>query len=438
MLTKRPNILLVLTDQQSANMMSCTGNRYVNTPAMDSLAATGARFDRAYCTNPVCLPSRLGLMTGRLAGDFGVRTNQGEATVPQATIDNSLGRLAQRAGYETAYGGKVHLPCNLQPADMGFEVLTQDEREGLAPACADFIRRDHRQPWLLVASFINPHDICYMAISDQPAERHRRVFARRGPAIVALEKALALPPGIDEAEFYANHCPPLPPNFEPPPDEPEAITEACRRAGFREHARRHWPPERWRLHRWAYARLTEMVDRHIGATLEALRQSGQAENTVVIFTSDHGDHDAAHRLEHKSSFYEEAVRVPLIISQPGAAAAGRVDEHLASNGLDVLPTICDYAGIEPPSGLRGTSLRGLAEGADAATWREHLPIECSIGRMIMTPRFKHMLYDSGARREQLVDRDADPGEMRNALDDPDKRDAVGAHRALLETEFPAE
>jgi arylsulfatase A-like enzyme len=180
-----------------------------------------------------------------------------------------------------------------------------------------------------------------------------------------------------------------------------------------------------------------MVDAQIGVVLKALRDSGQVENTVVIFTSDHGDHDGAHKLEHKGSFYEEAIRVPLIISQAGTTPSGVVDDgHLVSNGLDLLPTVCDYAGAAVPGELEGVSLRPLAEGRDVDEWRSRLAIECVTGRMVMSPRYKYMLYDSGAHREQLIDRVTDPGEMRNAAQDADKADVLAAHRALFEETFP--
>ena len=434
-LSLKPNILLLMTDQQSATMMSCAGNAFLRTPAMDSIAERGVRFERAYCTNPVCLPSRVGMMTGRLPGEFAISWNNGDTPIPPAVVQNSLGRLAERAGYETAYGGKVHLPWTLQPADMGFDVLCQDDREDLALRAAEFVRQPHDRPWLLVASFVNPHDICYMAIRDRPEERHKAVIAERKTPIVKLDQALELPPGVSEDEFYERYCPPVPPNFDVPAEEPEMLAERVRNSPFRHHARREWPAERWRLHRWAYCRLTEMADAHIAKILDALRESGQEGETVVIFTSDHGDHDGAHRLEHKTSFYEESIRIPLIVSDPRRARTGHADsEHIVSNGLDLIPTVCDYMNVAAPAGLRGRSLRPLVQG-DVTSWRAHLPVESTLGRMVVTGHHKYLLYDSGARREQLIDRVEDPGEMHNAAARPDKQDVLAEHRRLFRETF---
>lgn len=157
--------------------------------------------------------------------------------------------------------------------------------------------------------------------------------------------------------------------------------------------------------------------------------SGQMERTLIVFTSDHGDMDAAHRLEHKSTLYDEACRIPLIVCPPGGMA-GRVDQsHLVSNGLDLLPTFCDWAGVSAPSGLAGRSLRSWVEGGTAPAWRTAVPVEFANGRGLVTERFKYARYDVGCRREQLVDLFADPGELRNRIDDPELAGDVAALRA---------
>ncbi|KKL92821.1 hypothetical protein LCGC14_1880880, partial [marine sediment metagenome] len=140
--SSRPNIVFILTDQQSASMMGCAGNGYLSTPAMDRLAAEGVRFDRAYCTNPVCMPSRFSLMTGRMSSEIDLRGNSAShiPAIPERIKRTALGWLLRDAGYDVAYGGKVHLP-HLSPEDLGFEFITPDQRDGLAKTSADYIRR---------------------------------------------------------------------------------------------------------------------------------------------------------------------------------------------------------------------------------------------------------------------------------------------------------
>ena len=429
---KRPNILYIFTDQQSAHMMSCTGNRYVKTPAMDSLAATGARFERAYASNPVCLPARFSMMTGRMPGELLIRENSGipkRGSVPDAMLQQAMGWLFRRAGYEVLYGGKTHWPRGMSVQSIGFDPLTPNQRDGLADACAEFLKKKHDKPFLLVASFINPHDICYMAIRAHNAESG---LGRAAPP--PLFEAMKFPDGVSVEDFYARHCPPLPENFEPTVGEPDAIGGLLDLRAFRRYVRDNWTEQDWRLHRWAYCRLTERVDAQIGRVLKALGENGLEKDTVVVFTSDHGDMDAAHRIEHKTTFYEEATRVPLIIRYPGRAKAGQVDrEHLVSSGIDLIPTLCDYAGVAPPEDLEGRSLRPLAEGREAGPWRESLLVENEIGFMVHTGRYKYRRYDTGENREMLNDLQVDPGEMKNFAGDPAYEKILEEHRRYMDS-----
>ncbi len=415
----RPNIVLIMTDQQSADMMSCAGNPHLDTPAMDSLAARGTRFERACCSDPVCLPSRFSMLTGLMPSAAGYTNNASghRREAPDRIRRRSLGWVFREAGYETAYAGKVHLPRGMNGRNIGFEYLDNNRRGRMARTCADYIEQDHDDPFLLVSSLINPHDICFMAI---------RANSKRGYDVKRLAEAMKRPEGVSEDEFYRKYCPPLPDNFEIPEGEPEAIVNLLKKRPFRIHARRNWSERMWRWHRWTYARLTEMVDRHVGVILQALRRAGLQEDTVVAFVSDHGDMDAAHRMEHKTAPYEEAVRVPLIISYPGETPSGQVDdENFVSTGLDLLPTLCDYAGIEPPDDLPGRSVRPLAAGEPVDSWRDQVVSESSICRMLRTDRWKYCVYHEGEPREQLNDKKRDPGEMRNLAVEP-------GHEAVLD------
>ena len=419
-MTHQPNILLILTDQQNASMLSCAGNPYLRTPAMDSIARRGTRFERAYCMNPMCVPSRFCLFSGRRGSEIGLVNNNDDLINqdPAAISEKALGWQMRKAGYRTAYGGKTHFPLGLQPEDLGFETISRDDRDELAEDCARFLAHNHDEPFLLVASFINPHDICHMAIrdfADTPLEK--RLSQPDRIELTELDAALKIPDGVSKDEFFRRVCPPLPDNFEIPSDEAEAIRLMQARSPFKRKARERYSDENWRMHRYAYARLTERVDSQIGRLLAALRRYGLEENTVVVFTSDHGDMDASHRMEHKTAFYEEAARVPLLIAGPGMAQGAVDDQHLVSNGLDLLPTFCAVAGIELPAELEGRSLLPLLTAAKAAVWRAALPVESELGQMIVQGDFKYSRYYQGDKGEQLVDLAADPGEMRNAVHD---------------------
>ena len=418
-----PNILLILTDQQSATMLSCAGNRYFRTPAIDSIAQMGQRFEKAYCTFPVCLASRFSLMTGRMPSEIGLHPPiHTEPTISSKVTDNTIGNLLNQAGYETYLAGKHHFP-NASAEDCGFTILTTDQRDGCAQVCADFLtQRKKQQPFFLVSSFINPHDICYMAIRsalskiNSCSDEAYRLLENGHVEISTLDKALEIPSHVDEELFWQTLCPVLPVNHQPLVDEPSAIKELLNQRQFRSIVRKHWTEKDWRLHRWAYGRLTEMVDEQIGRILKALRQSGLERDTVIIFTSDHGDHDGSRKMEHKTFPYEEATRIPLIISFPGETNEGIVDTtHLVSNGLDLLPTLCDYANINPPNKLSGRSLRPLTVNQNVHDWRQNLVVESTNSRMIRDNRYKYILYNKGVNREQFFDLRTDPHEMVNLI-----------------------
>ncbi|MBI4902254.1 MAG: sulfatase-like hydrolase/transferase [Acidobacteria bacterium] len=426
----RPNILYIMTDQQHAGMLSCAGNRWLQTPAMDSLAASGVRFELAYSGNPVCVPARTSMMTGRYPSHFGIRDNRAPE-LPREILPAALGHTFRNAGYETVFGGKTHWPRPMTAESIGFEYITRDEREGLAQECETFLRRKHDKPFLLIASFINPHDICYMAI-----DAHAKATGIPTPlpkSVVERERVAAASgrPEVARNDFFKSLCPPLPANHAATENEPAALG---RMGGFRGYVRKHWTAEDWRLHRWVYHRLTEEVDAQIGRVLTALRDTGLESNTVVVFASDHGDMDSSHGFEHKSLPYEESARVPFIVSWKGKTQP-RVDrEHLIGSTTDLFPTLCDYAGIQPPAGLPGRSIRPVVEGK-SARWRDALVIECEGSRTLRTATHKYSIWEGPGTREVLFDMQADPGEMHNLAAVQSQAPRVAGLRRRLESEI---
>jgi arylsulfatase A-like enzyme len=196
--------------------------------------------------------------------------------------------------------------------------------------------------------------------------------------------------------------------------------------------RKEYDEKAWRINRWIYHRLTERVDGEIGRILNGLKKAGLEDNTLIIFTSDHGNMDASHRLASKGMFYEESVGVPFILKYKGGIPAGQTDrKHLVSTGLDILPTICDYAGIDIPEHLLGRSLRPVAEGETVDDWRTYVASENHYTRMIRSQRYKYCAFDDPDSKESLVDVENDSGEMRNLVDDPEFQKVLAEHRRLL-------
>jgi len=401
-----------MTDQQSHAVWSGAGNPWLKTPAMDSIAASGTTLTSAHCTYPVCSPSRSSVFTSRYAHETQVMEN-GKAI---AAGIPTMGEIFRDAGYKTVYGGKWHLPKSFDGM-TGFEKLIGGNGLGakmdapLADACSQWLKDDTPGPFLMVASFMNPHDICD--------------WIRQHPGV--------------RQHADTTGWPPAPGNMAADPLEPECMLYH-RTGGYDLMSQAVKIASEWRaaevqeyLH--GYYRLVEDVDRHVGTLLSALRGSRHASNTLVCFVSDHGEGMGAHRWVQKASFYEESVRVPLMFAGPGIPVR-RKAEGLTSL-LDILPTFCDYAGVSAPPGMRGRSLRPLFEGG--AWSRELVASELRYGsaeregRMIRTARHKYIRFNSGARREQLFDLEFDPGETRNLAADPGAEALLKEQRLLLRT-----
>ncbi len=322
----RPNILFIITDQQSADAMSCRmGKQFLHTPTMDRLAQTGMLFTRAYSPNPLCMPSRNSMFTGRYPHETGVTQNADPAGGLNPKEFVCLGTYFRNAGYDAAYSGKWHLCFKVKDIEAhGFEIVTGkakgDHDAGVTDGAVKFLARPHDKPFLLVASFLNPHNICEWA----------RRLAGREQVLKCGE--IGEPPPLEQ-------LPPLPANLAPPKNEPDGMT-LMRRAYQVDSGPfpvGKFTPEDWRKHRWGYYRMIEKVDAEIGKVLAALRQAGLEENTLIVFTADHGECAGAHGFNQKTVLYDESARVPLIVACKGKTAGrhhGQAGEHRHRSAAD--------------------------------------------------------------------------------------------------------
>ena len=313
-----------------------------------------------------------------------------------------MGKIFEQGGYKTGYVGKWHLPVpTTKVSQHGFQYIQNtdflDFNDGATPSfCARFIKENAKQPFLLVASFLNPHDICEWARND-------------AMKMDVLEKA---PP--------ANECPALPANWQKPANEPEMVREQ-QKVSFRTYPSVNWTGDEWRQYRWAYNRLIEKVDQNIAQLLYSLKKYGVEKNTIIIFTADHGDGYAGHSWNQKQILYEEASKIPFIISKIGDWQP-RTDNMLVCNGTDIIPTICGFTGIKAPSYLKGADISKRIANP-AKNLRDTLVIETDFadnedllgisGRAVITKDFKYIVYNKGKVREQLFDLTKDPGEITN-------------------------
>lgn len=423
----RPNILIIMADQLAWKALPAYGDSFLATPHIDRIAQRGVRFDRCYTSCPLCQPARPSLWTGRFPHETGVLSNGRNFPVePVSATIPTLGELFTAAGYRTAHFGKQHDMGGLR----GFSHIEPQKEAEVEPEHPAWpvnydTRRDRYtrlrtvewlrdtpadQPFLLVADLQNPHDICSW------------IGANQG------EHTDIAPPG---------GLPPLPANFETGDlaQRPLPIRYICCSHNRMSQAAA-WTEENYRHYLAAYYHFCRRLDEEVGHILDALETRADAADTLVLFLSDHGDSMTSHRLVTKQvSFYEETTRVPFLVAGPGLAPGSR--SALVSH-LDLLPTLCDLTGIEPPAGLWGRSLRPLLEaGKDeshpyvVSEWHTEWGFTISPGRMVRSERYKYTRYieDGG---EELFDLQTDPGETRTLVHDPGHQEILAEHRAILE------
>jgi choline-sulfatase len=417
---QRPNIVLIITDQQYAGKMSYMGDTCLYTPTMDRIARSGYTYANAYCTFPLSIPQRFSMFTGMYPSSCNVRFNPRKDS--QEQIDHEalaglrtrmLANLFNDAGYDTFYGGKAHLvspTSNEDPGYYGFRTVYSIERRGeLGRDAAAFLaaKSPLEDPFLMVISYINPHDICEYddyADYDNLTESRRRTKAE---GLARVKKYVEQGIAHGEERFWEDLCPELPSNFARTVGAPDVMPGKVADYSMRQ----------WRMHRWVYDRLIEEVDRDIAPVIDALEKGGFLNNTIIVFTSDHGEMDASHMREHKSAPYREAQHVPFIIAGPCLDKGGIDSTMVVNTGIDMLPTLCDLAGIEIPDGFPGISALVKTEAGrrdifcEGSNWYQ----------VIRDNRYKFTLFDTGGCPEMLIDIETDPGELVNRIDDPGYR-----------------
>ncbi len=406
---KPKNILLIFTDQQHIDTIAAGGCRHLRTPALDRLKTSGVSFTQSYSANPVCSPARSCVFTSRTSSETDVFTN---GRPIRSDIPNLGQWFSQQTDYETFYAGKWHLPRTYTNNIPGFKVINTGIGgfgylcdTVMSRSCEGFLsNRSKSRPFLLVASFMQPHDICeWLRLNmDNPNEM-------RYPQL-------------------AQELPELPDNFDFDKNEPGAIKK--RRFG-NEPFKGKWNKEQWRYYRWSYYRHIEHLDAEIDRILQTLQDCGHSKDTLVVLTSDHGEGMAHHQMVRKNTLYDEAARVPLLFSWPGHISQNSTDTTHPVSGLDIMPTLCDYAGIKPPENIRGRSLRPILEGrpvpADNFIVTE---VSSNTGRMVRSSSFKYIVYKDDSI-EQLFDMTKDPGETKNLLASSRYASILSEHRKML-------
>ena len=436
-MASRPNILLIMADQLAAPFLPAYGHQVVKAPALDALAASGTVFESAYTNSPLCAPARFSMLSGQYNSKIGAYDNAAEFASSVPTFAHHL----RGAGYQTCLAGKMHfvgadqlhgyeerLTTDIYPADFGWtpnwedaegrfdwwfhnmdsvrfagvadssNQLDYDDEVGFQAVrkLRDLARTTDPRPWMLTASFTHPHD---------PYVARQQYWDRYDHDAVDMPKVGALPVNtLDPHSRRLRNVSAM--------DEVELTDAQIRNA------------------RHAYYANISYVDEWVGTLLATLKTGGMADNTVVIFTADHGDMLGERGLWYKMNFFEGAARVPLIVSGPGVVS-GRAPEHVSL--LDLLPTMLDIAGVEAPEDADGASLVPLLAGHSDPTRTvtgEYLG-EGAIAPIIMIRKDNWKYVHCDVDPPQLYDLVADPQEFFNLATDAAHADTVSAFAKMV-------
>lgn len=435
--TKRPNVLFLTTDQQRLDGLGINNPGLVTTPAIDELARQGANFTNFFVNNPVCMPTRACVLTGRRPHCHGVRDNG----IPLPETEVTLAHCLSAAGYRTANLGKLHfLPHSgrdhAEPhPHYGFDVpLISDEPgcypdpyirwiRAIDPALEAKVRvpipnvEDRGGPvgrWV----FQGPEEYSYTAwVADRTIEFVRGVHSAGRPWFAI-------------AGFYLPHSPCNPPQHYLDMYPVDEMPLPLRRQGELDDKPRmfqrisqntaHLSDRDWQEFRAYYYATCSFVDHHCARILKLLDELGIVEDTIVVFHSDHGDLIGDHWMTSKhATNYDGIIRVPLIIRWPGLIPAGRAIDGLVES-VDVMPTTLEAAGLPIPEGVNGQSQWSLVTG-EASEGKDRVLVEYTAPRRtdvrtVRTKEFKYSRLDTG--EEVLIDLTDDPDEFVNRAADP--------------------
>jgi len=450
--SKRPNILFIMSDDHASHAMSCYGSRINETPNLDRIAEEGMRFENCFCTNSICTPSRATILTGTY-------NHVNNVTTLASKLDGRLltfPKLLQACGYQTAIIGKWHLGhggihdptgfdyWNVLPGqglyhnpemiEMGREkVFRGYATDIITDLSLEWLRnRDSSRPFCLMCHHKAPHR------PWEPDEKHARMY-----------ESVEIPEPETFDDDYSNRA--------------AAAAEAKMRidrdltlTDLKEPVPEGLSPEeekRWKYQRYIkdYLRCVASVDDNVGRMLDYLDEEGLTEDTIVIYTSDQGFFLGDHGWYDKRFMYEESLRMPFIIRYPREIVPGTVNTNMILN-VDFAPTFLDYAGVDIPEQMQGTSFRPLLKGQVPHGWQRsmyyrywmhlaHHNVYAHYG--VRTLRYKLIYYYADAlgqpgaiddRREpewELFDLEKDPYELHNVYDDPTYTDVVKELKAEL-------
>ncbi|HEY5314562.1 MAG TPA: sulfatase [Pirellulales bacterium] len=426
---KRPNVLVILCDDLRWDALGCAGNLYVHTPHIDRVAGEGVFFPNAFCTTSLCSPSRASILSGLYAHAHGVLNNFTEYPTDLPSFPRSL----QQAGYNTAYIGKWHMGESNDEKRPGFDYFVTHRGQGkyfdtefnvdgkrqvvpgyythvVTQMAEDWLKRPRQQPWMLMLGHKAPHSF-YL-----PEPKYAHAFDAVDVHYPDSAFRLQDKPDWIRQRLYTWHGI-YGPLFEWrkkfPDDRPEAVKD------FAAMTRAYWGT-------------VLSVDDSMGRLYALLEQTGQLDNTLIVFMGDNGLLNGEDGMVDKRTMHEASIRIPLLVRYPGLAKPkqpGRVPQMILTE--DIAPSILEICGAPPLPKIHGRSWVQLVRGGDPA-WRKAFFYEYNYEKQfpytpnvrgVRTDRWKYIHYPHGdgspdRHMAELYDLASDPQELHNLINDP--------------------
>lgn len=427
----RPNVLVILTDDQRYDAMSCAGHPFLKTPHMDRLAKEGVRFVNAFVTTSLCSPSRASLLSGRYAHSHKVLNN----FTDYPNDLPSYPRCLKENGWETAYIGKWHMGEQSDDQRPGFDFWMSHKGQGnyfdnefningkrqvipgyyttvVTDHAVDWLKQNHTKPWCLILGHKAPH-----GGPIQPEPKYQKAF----DDVPIPRPATADAPGKGWPEWLKQSRPTW-----------HGIEGPL--YGQKEYGR----------FVRAYIGTIASVEDSMGRILDTLEKSGQLDNTLIVYTSDNGFAIGEHGRVDKRTMYEESIRVPLLLRYPRLVPRGKEVQEMVLN-VDLAPSILDLCGVPGQEGIHGRSWKPLLQG-DQKGWRKswhyaynyekEFPYTPNV-RGVRTEEWKYIHYPHGdgspdRHKAELYHLKEDPLETTNRIDDPQQAERVKELKAELE------
>ena len=419
--SRRPNILLVHSDQHRYDSVGVNGHPLVQTPNIDRLASEGVNFQHAFTPSPICSPARGSLITGMWPTQHGCINIPG--TESYRAMHEGLDTvfdLLDRAGYSIKYVGKFHQETARPPTDYGVDEYIGTgayrrwrEEQGLPPMprengyfgeCDPHVTPEQSHPGWAAGEAIR--------MMEESVAEDRPFFVRWDPPEPHLP---CIPPEPYNSMYAPGSIPPWP-SFD---DSLEG------KSYVQQLQRQRWGIADWTWEDWApvvsrYLGMISLIDAQVGELLEALNRLGVAENTLVIYTCDHGDFCGGHGMMDKHfAGYDDIMRVPLVLRFPGRMRPATTCRDFVSHSIDLASTIAAAAGVDIPEQFEGQDLVELVNGRIANPRSDIFSMYqgCQMGlwstRMIRDERYKFVYHATG--RPEFYDLESDPGELRNVI-----------------------